>query len=78
MFFNNIKRRLEEVPAEQNAPEGMCHDYIFADDLTTMIIACEKEVVRTLSHTNVANVREALSEDYLSLQEAKTHNRRGL
>ena len=74
MFFNNVHTRLEELRGLQSAPRGTHHDYLFADDITTMIVSKAIEQVKTLSHRNVANVRTTLSEDFLTLQEAKTHN----
>ena len=74
MFFNRVGGRLAEMRSMQNIPPGSHHDYIFADDVTTVIVADTKDATRIFSKQNIVNVRKTLGEQHLNLQEPKSHN----
>ena len=52
MFFNEISNELDRKRRERGDDPGAYHDYKFADDLTTVIIAPTEPVLHKRANRN--------------------------
>ena len=74
MFFNEVHSKLTVRRALRGAARGEYEDYLFADDVTTVVIARTKGRVMDLAVANDDDMQVVMGGDRLPLQRAKTKN----
>ena len=74
MFFNDIHMDLRgRRMARGDDPEAY-RDYMYADDITTVVVAKEIETLQNRANHNSEDVQESMKDRYLCIQSPKTHN----
>ena len=74
MFFNEISRKLHQRRIQRGEDVSAFRDYIFADDLTTVITAPTEDILQRRAAHNAEDVRVIMKKRFLDVQEAKTQN----
>ena len=78
MFFNGIYRELEVRREVRGDRLSEYTELVFADDVTTITTAAERDLLRGRARVNVQNVRNSMRARGLEIQDPKTHNIRFL
>ena len=74
MFFNGVGAELSELRRQRGEEEGTHHDYMFADDLTTVILAPNEPTLQRRAVANAGDVKQVMKKRFLDVQDEKTKN----
>ena len=74
MFLNDIQEHLDQLRTNQGIPTSVHLDLVFADDMTTIIVEPQLDVLRYYAVENAQNMWKVMAMRHLSLQDPKTFN----
>ena len=74
MFFNTVHQELTELRVARGDDSSDYEDYIFADDLTTVIVADTERVLQERATANAGDAHTVMRRRFLDVQDEKTQN----
>ena len=74
MFFNAVHGELKELREARGDESSAYEDYVFADDLTTVIVADTERVLQERATANAKDAHTVMRRKFLDVQDDKTQN----